>query len=77
VTVLDAVRAARAIESEPGAYTRRALIYAIAKDGHATLLTAALIEKLRNWIKATTEARTHKGHLSGGPIREPAFEFVQ
>jgi hypothetical protein len=44
------VRAARAIESEPGAYTRRALIYAIAKDGHATLLTAALIEKLRDLV---------------------------
>ncbi len=49
-TVFDAVRAARAIESEPGAYTRRALIYAIAKDGHATLLTAALIGKLRDCV---------------------------
>jgi hypothetical protein len=33
-------------ERDPRAHTRRALIYAIAKEGHATLLTAALIEKL-------------------------------
>ena len=40
------VEAAREIESDPAAFTRRAIIYAIAPDGHATLLTAALIEKL-------------------------------
>ncbi|MCP1761960.1 helix-turn-helix domain-containing protein [Bradyrhizobium japonicum] len=45
-TVLAAMQAAREIESDPAAFTRRALIYAIASDGHATLLTAALIEKL-------------------------------
>ncbi|MGY8685260.1 hypothetical protein Q2941_47150 [Bradyrhizobium sp. UFLA05-153] len=45
-TVLAAMQAASDIESDPRAHTRRALIYAIAKDGHATLLTAALIEKL-------------------------------
>ncbi|WP_166304272.1 hypothetical protein [Bradyrhizobium sp. 2S1] len=45
-TVLAAMQAAREIESDPAAYTRRALVYAIAADGHATLLTAALIAKL-------------------------------
>jgi hypothetical protein len=45
-TVLAAMHAAREIESDPAAFTRRALIYAIAPAGHATLLTAALIEKL-------------------------------
>ena len=45
-TVLVAMQAAREIESEPRVFTRRALIYAIAPDGHATLLTAALIAKL-------------------------------
>lgn len=38
--------ACREIESDPAAFTRRALIYAGAPAGHATLLTAALIEKL-------------------------------
>jgi hypothetical protein len=47
-TVLAAMQAALEIEHDPRACTRRALIYAIAPDGHATLLTAALIEKLRN-----------------------------
>jgi hypothetical protein len=42
------MQAALEIEHDPRACTRRALIYAIAPDGHATLLTAALIEKLRN-----------------------------
>ncbi|MEH2536588.1 MULTISPECIES: hypothetical protein [unclassified Bradyrhizobium] len=62
-TVFDAVRAARTLETEPGAYTRRALIYAIAQYGHTTLLTAALIEKLRilaNQSKQRTGARAHK-----------------
>lgn len=45
-TVLAAMQASREIESDPAAHTRRALIYAIAPDGHATLLTAALIAKL-------------------------------
>src|SRR5258707_280168 len=45
-TVLAAMQAAREIESDPAAHTRRALIYAIAPDGHATLLTAELIAKL-------------------------------
>ncbi|WP_375791192.1 hypothetical protein ACE102_07525 [Bradyrhizobium sp. vgs-9] len=45
-TVLAALQAAREIEQDPAAHTRRALIYAIAPDGHATLLTAALIAKL-------------------------------
>ncbi|WP_199805667.1 hypothetical protein [Bradyrhizobium lablabi] len=45
-TVLAAMQAAREIETEPGAVTRRALICAIAPDGHATLLTAALLAKL-------------------------------
>jgi len=45
-TVLAAIQAAREIESDPATYTRRALIYAIAPDGHATLLTAELIRKL-------------------------------
>ncbi|WP_283844268.1 hypothetical protein [Bradyrhizobium manausense] len=31
---------------DPAAHTRPGLIYAIARDGHATLLTAALIAKL-------------------------------
>ena len=39
------MHAAREIESDPAAFTRRALIYAIAPAGHATLLTAALILK--------------------------------
>ncbi|WP_407117045.1 hypothetical protein [Bradyrhizobium sp. LMG 9283] len=45
-TVLAAMQAAREIEQNPAAHTRRALVYAIAPDGHATLLTAALIAKL-------------------------------
>ncbi|XIA64509.1 hypothetical protein ACFIOY_37670 [Bradyrhizobium sp. TZ2] len=45
-TVLAAMQAACDIENDPAAHTRRALIYAIAPDGHATLLTAALIAKL-------------------------------
>ncbi|WP_027574019.1 hypothetical protein [Bradyrhizobium sp. WSM1743] len=45
-TVLAAMDPAREIEQDPRAHTRRALIYAIAPDGHATLLTAALIAKL-------------------------------
>jgi len=45
-TVIAAMQAAREIESDPAAFTRRALIYAIAPDGHATLLTAAVIAKL-------------------------------
>jgi hypothetical protein len=40
-TVLAAMEAASAIESDARAHTRRALIYAIGRDGHATLLTAA------------------------------------
>jgi hypothetical protein len=47
-TVLAAMQAAREIEHDPRACTRRALIYAIAPDGHATLLTAALVAKLLN-----------------------------
>jgi hypothetical protein len=47
-TVLAAMQAAREIERDPRACTRRALIYAIAPDGHAPLLTAALIAKLRS-----------------------------
>ncbi|WLB24017.1 hypothetical protein [Bradyrhizobium japonicum] len=46
VYLLAAMHVAREIESDPAAFTRRALIYAIAPAGHATLLTAALIEKL-------------------------------
>jgi hypothetical protein len=45
-TVLAAMHAAREIEQDPAAHTRRALVYAIAPDGHATLLTAGLISKL-------------------------------
>jgi len=45
-TVLAAIQAAREIEQDPAAHTRRALVYAIAPDGHATLLTAELIAKL-------------------------------
>ncbi|WGR93096.1 hypothetical protein MTX26_24815 [Bradyrhizobium sp. ISRA443] len=45
-TVLAAMEAAHGLEYDSRAHTRRALIYAIAPDGHATLLTAALIEKL-------------------------------
>ncbi|MEY9460412.1 MULTISPECIES: hypothetical protein [Bradyrhizobium] len=45
-TVIAAMQAARQIENDPAAFTRRALIYAIATDGHATLLTAALLAKL-------------------------------
>ncbi|KYK44732.1 hypothetical protein ABH994_007521 [Bradyrhizobium yuanmingense] len=45
-TVIAAMQAAREIESDPAAFTRRALVYAIAPDGHATLLTAALIARL-------------------------------
>jgi hypothetical protein len=45
-TVLAAMQAAREFEQDPAAHTRRALIYAIAPDGHATLLTAELISKL-------------------------------
>ncbi|KRR12385.1 hypothetical protein [Bradyrhizobium valentinum] len=45
-TVLAAMDAAREIEQDPAAHTRRALVYAIAPDGHATLLTSALIAKL-------------------------------
>ncbi|MEZ2143322.1 hypothetical protein AAE026_13625 [Bradyrhizobium sp. DN5] len=40
------MQAAREIEQDPAAHNRRALVYAIAPDGHATLLTAALIAKL-------------------------------
>jgi hypothetical protein len=40
------MHAGREIEQDPAAHTRRALIYGIAPDGHATLLTAALIAKL-------------------------------
>jgi hypothetical protein len=47
-TVLAAMQAAREIEHDPRECTRRALIYAIAPDGHATLLTAALVAKLLN-----------------------------
>lgn len=50
-TVLAAMEAAREIESDPAAFTRRAIIYAIAPDGHATLLTAALIAKLLSLLK--------------------------
>ncbi|MEY9460321.1 hypothetical protein [Bradyrhizobium ottawaense] len=45
-TVIAAMQAAREIESDPAAFTRRAIIYAIAPDGHATLLTPAVIAKL-------------------------------
>ena len=45
-TVLAAMDAAREIEQDPRAGTRRAMIYAIAADGYATVLTAALIAKL-------------------------------
>lgn len=45
-TVLAVMQAASDIERDPRACTRRAMIYAIAADGHATLLTAALIAKL-------------------------------
>jgi hypothetical protein len=45
-TVLAAMQAAREIEADPAAHTRRAIIYAIAPDGYATLITAALIAKL-------------------------------
>lgn len=45
-TVLAAMQAACEIEQDPAAHTRRALIYAIAPDGYATLLTAELIAKL-------------------------------
>jgi hypothetical protein len=45
-TVLAAMHAAREIEQDPAAHTRRALIYGIAPGGHATLLTTALVAKL-------------------------------
>ncbi|WP_130212563.1 hypothetical protein [Bradyrhizobium genosp. SA-3] len=45
-TVLAAVQAAREIEQDPAAHNRRALVYAIAPDGPATLLTAGLISRL-------------------------------
>ncbi|MCK1641664.1 hypothetical protein IVA95_30005 [Bradyrhizobium sp. 157] len=45
-TVLAAMQAGREIEQDPAAHTRRAIVYAIAPDGHATLLTAGLIAKL-------------------------------
>jgi hypothetical protein len=45
-TVLAAIQAGREIEQDPAAHTRRAIVYAIAPDGHATLLTAGLIAKL-------------------------------
>jgi hypothetical protein len=47
-TVLAAVQAAREMEGDPSAYTRRAVIYAVSPQGRSTLLTAALIEKLFN-----------------------------
>ncbi|WFU45585.1 hypothetical protein QA640_47170 (plasmid) [Bradyrhizobium sp. CB82] len=50
-TVLAAMQAARELENDPAAFTRRAIIYAIAPDGHATLLTAALIAKLLSLLK--------------------------
>ena len=42
-TVLAAMDAAREIEQDPRAHTRRALIYAIAPDGHATLSLAKFL----------------------------------
>jgi hypothetical protein len=42
-TVLAAMQAAREIEQDPAAHTRRALVYAITPDGYATLLSAGLI----------------------------------
>ncbi|WP_407150534.1 hypothetical protein [Bradyrhizobium sp. ORS 86] len=39
--------ATRGLEYDSRAHTRRALIYAIAPDGHATPLTAALIVSLK------------------------------
>lgn len=47
-TVLAAMDAAAEMEKDPRAGTRRAMIYAIAADGYATLLTGALIRKLLN-----------------------------
>ncbi|XIA64771.1 hypothetical protein ACFIOY_39355 [Bradyrhizobium sp. TZ2] len=45
-TVLAAMQAAREIEKDPAAHTRRALVHAITPDGYATLLSAGLIAKL-------------------------------
>jgi hypothetical protein len=45
-TVRSAVQAAREMEADPSAHTRRAIIYAVSPQGRSTLLTAALIKKL-------------------------------
>jgi hypothetical protein len=50
-TVFAAVNLARQIEHDAQG-SRRALIYAIASDGYATLLTDALIDKLRTAMRA-------------------------
>jgi hypothetical protein len=63
-TVLAAMQAAREIEQDPRACTRRALIYAIAADGHATLLTAALIAKLLSLKSLGCRLNAHKRHSS-------------
>ncbi|KRQ99264.1 hypothetical protein [Bradyrhizobium valentinum] len=52
-TVWAAVRAARIIETDPQAFTRRAIIYAIASDGIATMITAELIQKLTALVLKT------------------------
>jgi len=44
-TVSAARAAAKALEAEPG-FTRRAIIYAISREGVATMLTDALINSL-------------------------------
>lgn len=45
-TVLAAMQHARALERSASS-TRRCMIYAIGKDGRATFITEALIERLR------------------------------
>jgi hypothetical protein len=47
-TVLGALKKAALLETDERAHTRRAMISAVSKEGHATFLTPALIQRLKD-----------------------------